>query len=197
MTTLLLKRALIVISKFNFMYCTLGLQEFDALNSSEVNEFRFKMRKIGEEIAENRKKQTWQEKLFYQFPPQISTNSFILTEYIKEKKFIKIASKFDNEYDNYSENRSNEKDIMQSSFTFNVPPNIKPKKLLEMILAKRATILNRRNERANEYILKVCGQDDFLVGDYEIIEFQYIQDCISREIIPTLVTVHVDRVPGK
>lgn len=174
-----------------------GLQEFDALNSSEVNEFRFKMRKIGEEIAENRKKQTWQEKLFYQFPPRISTTSFILTEYVKENKFIKIASKFDNEYDNYSENRSNEKDIMQSSFTFNVPPNIKPKKLLEMILAKKATILNRRNERTNEYVLKVCGQDDFLVGEYEIIEFQYIQDCISREITPTLVTVHVDRVPGK
>ncbi|XP_018567528.1 phosphatidylinositol 4,5-bisphosphate 3-kinase catalytic subunit delta isoform [Anoplophora glabripennis] len=171
------------------------LQEFDALNSSEVNEFRFKMRKMGEEIADNRKKQTWQEKLFYQFPPRISTNSFILTEYLKENKFIKIASKFDNEYDNYSENRSNEKDIMQSSFTFNVPPNIKPKKLLEMILAKRATILNRRNERTNEYVLKVCSQDDFLVGEYEIIEFQYIQDCISREITPTLVTVHVDRVP--
>ncbi|KAJ8946954.1 hypothetical protein NQ314_008755 [Rhamnusium bicolor] len=166
------------------------------LIGKQINDFRFKMRKMGDDIAQVRSKQTWQEKLNYQFPPRISTNSYILTETMNENKFIKIASKFDHEYDYCeSENRSNEKEVMQSSFTFNVPPSIRPKKLLEMILSKRATILNRRNERATEYILKVCGQDEFLFGEYEIIQFQYIQDCISKDLTPTLVTVHVDRVP--
>ncbi|KAJ8947735.1 hypothetical protein NQ318_017997 [Aromia moschata] len=112
------------------------LQEFDALNSSEINDFRFKMRKMGEEMAQERSKQTWQERLYYQFPPRILTSSYILSEIKNENRNIKIASKFDHEYDYYEpENRSNER------------------------------------------------------------EFQYIQDCLSKDITPTLVTLHVDRVP--
>ncbi|KAG5883732.1 hypothetical protein JTB14_024233 [Gonioctena quinquepunctata] len=165
------------------------LQEFDALNSSEINDFRFKMARMGDELAQARLKQTWVERLNYQFPPRISKQSYILNETLNENRNINISTKFDYELNHF------EKEIMQSSFTFNVPPNIKPKKLLEMILYKRATILNKRNERVSEYILKVCGQDEFLFGDNEIIEFQYIQDCLSKDIIPTLVTIHVDRVP--
>lgn len=87
---------------------------------------------------------------------------------------------------------------MHSSFIFNVFPSIKPRKLLEMFLFQRATtIMNIRNERTNEYVLKVCGQDDFVVGDCELIQFQYIQDCISRDIMPTLVTLYFNQVPGK
>lgn len=78
-----------------------------------------------------------------------------------------------------------------------MPPNIIPNKLLEMILAKRANILNYRNEMPNEYVLKVCGQDEYLVGDYPIVQFQYVQDSIKRDVIPTLVTVQKNSVPSK
>ncbi|XP_023030262.1 phosphatidylinositol 3-kinase 92E [Leptinotarsa decemlineata] len=169
------------------------LQEFDALNSSEINDFRFKMARMGEEFAQARSKQTWVDRLFYQFPPRITKNSYILNETLSENRNINISTKFDHELD-FNEKRT-EKEIMQSSFTFNVPPTINPKKLLEMILYKRATIMNTRNERVSEYVLKVSGQDEFLVGDNEIIEYQYIQDCLTRDIMPTLVTMHVDRVP--
>jgi phosphatidylinositol-4,5-bisphosphate 3-kinase len=56
--------------------------------------------------------------------------------------------------------------------------------------------LNIRNERCNDYVLKVCGQDEYLVGDHHIIQFQYIQDSLSRDITPIVVTVQVDNVPG-
>lgn len=153
------------------------------------------MRRIGDEMAQERSKKSWLERLFYQFPPRLAKNSGIYKEIIKEKKNINVSSKFDHEY-NFYDNR-NENEIMQSSFTFNVPPTIKPRDLLEMIWYKRATIMNIRNERANEYVLKVCGQDEFLVGDTELLQFQYIQDCISRNIMPTLVTLHIEKVPGK
>lgn len=131
----------------------------------------------------------------YQFPPRLAKYSCIYSDTIKENKNINVASKFDHEYTFY-ENRC-ENEIMQSSFTFNVSPKIKPRQLLEMILYKRATIMNIRHERANEYVLKVCGQDEFLVSDCELIEFQYVQDCISRGIMPTLVTLHVNKVPSE
>lgn len=170
------------------------LQEFDSLNNAEVNDFRFKMRRLGDEIAQLRTKASWFERLNYQFPPRLAKGSHIYNETLKEKKKINVTSKFDHEY-TFFENR-NENEIMQSSFTFNIPPTTLPKELLEMILYKRATIMNKRNEFPNEYILKICGQDEFLYGDFELIEFQYIQDCLSREIMPTLITLHVNKVPG-
>lgn len=166
----------------------LGLQEFDALNSNEINDFRFKMRKMGEEIAQLRSKQTWLERLYYQFPPRIVKESYILKEVLSKRKNINIALKFDSQ--------SNGPEVMQTSFTFKVPLTIRPRELIEMFLSKTASI-NFKSGTANDYILKVCGQDEFLVGDNEVIHFQYVQDCMSKDIIPTLVTLHIDRVPGK
>lgn len=77
-----------------------------------------------------------------------------------------------------------------------MPYTIKPEKLLEHILNKKATLLNIRGEKVCDYVLKVCGQDEYLVGDYKIIQFQYIQDCIAREVVPTLVTVSRESVPS-
>lgn len=64
-----------------------GLQEFDALNSSEINDFRFKMRRMGDELAQQRQKQTWVDQLNYQFPPRISRQSYILIETLNEKRY--------------------------------------------------------------------------------------------------------------
>lgn len=170
------------------------LQEFDALNSPEINDFRFKMRKLGDELAEERTKLTWQEKLQYQFPARLNPGNYVMSDVLNAGRHINIASKFEHATDKNS-STTNEKDVMHSSFTFNVSPDIRPAKLLEMIVYKRATTLNIKNERPTDYVLKICGQDEFLVGDHPIIEFQYIQDCISKEMTPILVTIHKDRVP--
>lgn len=71
-----------------------------------------------------------------------------------------------------------------------------PSKLIEMVLNKKANLLNVRGEKPSDYVLKVCGQDEFLVGDYPLIEFQYIQDSIARDIVPTVVTISVKSVPS-
>lgn len=86
---------------------------------------------------------------------------------------------------------------MQSSFRFSVPFTIKPSKLLEMVLNKKATSFNIKGEKPSDYVLKVCGQDEYLVGDYDLIQYQYIQDCVAREAVPTLVTVALNTVPSK
>lgn len=72
-----------------------------------------------------------------------------------------------------------------------------PIQLLAMILNKKALNLNTRGEHVNDYVLKVCGQEEYLVGDYPLIQFVYIQEALSRDIIPTLVAVSVDSVASK
>ncbi|XP_018318828.1 phosphatidylinositol 4,5-bisphosphate 3-kinase catalytic subunit delta isoform [Agrilus planipennis] len=149
------------------------LQEFDALSSAEINDFRFKMRKLGDEIAYERSKLSWQERLHYQFPPRLAQGN------VNCDRPIVLISKFEN---------------IDTSFTFSVPGTTTPSKLLETILNKKGNILNIR-EKPCDYILKVCGRDEFLVGDYDLIQFQYIQDALNRDITPVLVTIPIDSVP--
>lgn len=86
--------------------------------------------------------------------------------------------------------------LLQNAFKFNVPFKIKPDKLLELIFNKKSARLNIKGEKPSDFILKVCGQDEYLVGNHEIIEFQYIQECIARETMPTVVTVSRSKVPS-
>lgn len=49
-----------------------GLHEFAALKNSEVNDFRWKMRLLGDDMALGRHKRSWAEKVRYQFPSRIA-----------------------------------------------------------------------------------------------------------------------------
>lgn len=77
---------------------------------------------------------------------------------------------------------------------FHIPHTTTPHQLLVMILNKRANTLMSRGERPNDFTLKVCGQEEYLIGDYPLIQFSYIQDCLARDITPTLVTLSVNSI---
>ncbi|KAL3270242.1 hypothetical protein HHI36_009298 [Cryptolaemus montrouzieri] len=158
------------------------LQEFDSMNSPEINNFRFKMRKVGEDIAKSREKLSWQQKVFYQFPPRISVPNIILLKHLGHDKNFKIATRFGNSDNSYN-------------FTSDVSMSTYPAKLLEMVLTKKATIFNMKIERLSDYVLKVCGRDDFIMGDEPLINFQYIQESLSYGVTPVLVALNVCDVP--
>ncbi|XP_015605201.1 phosphatidylinositol 4,5-bisphosphate 3-kinase catalytic subunit delta isoform [Cephus cinctus] len=159
-----------------------GLHEFAALKNSEVNDFRWKMRVLGDEIALGRQKKSWVEKMQYQFPSRLATTPDVPKNIESRLKdgHILLLTKFEN---------------IETSFKFRVPHTITPYQLLEQILTKRANTLMSRGERAGDFILKVCGQEEYLIGDYPLIQFNYIQDCLERDIAPILVTLSVDSVP--
>ncbi|KAK4875877.1 hypothetical protein RN001_012299 [Aquatica leii] len=156
------------------------LQEFDALSSPEINDFRFKMRRLGDEVAQDRTKYSWEKRLYYQFSPRLAPVSASVAESICHGSNIAILSKFES---------------TTITCTFHVPHTTTPTKLLETILAKKANILNTRGENPYDFVLKVCGRDEYLVGDHPIIHFQYIQDSLFRDITPTVVTMSVNSVP--
>lgn len=72
-----------------------GLQEFDSLNSAEINDFRFKMRKLGDEIAEDRSKRSWVQRLYYQFPPRLAPVAITLADTVCQNGNIVLVSKFE------------------------------------------------------------------------------------------------------
>jgi len=85
---------------------------------------------------------------------------------------------------------------LQASFTFQIAHTTTPPELLEVILNKRANTLKTRGEQPNDFTLKVCGQEEYLIGDnIPLIQFGYIQDCLAKDIMPTLVTLSKQSVP--
>lgn len=75
-----------------------GLHEFASLKNSEVNDFRWKMRLLGDEIAIGRQHQGWEEKVRYQYPPRLSTSSIVpknVQKKIKDGNIV-VMIKFEN-----------------------------------------------------------------------------------------------------
>ncbi|XP_036147909.1 phosphatidylinositol 4,5-bisphosphate 3-kinase catalytic subunit beta isoform [Monomorium pharaonis] len=157
-----------------------GLHEFAALKNSEVNDFRWKMRLLGDEVALSRQKRCWTEKVHYQFPSRISP---IVPKNIESRLKdgnIVLVTKFENS---------------EVSFTFQIAHTITPPKLLEAILIKRTNTLKTRGE-PNDFTLKVCGKEEYLMGDnIPLIHFGYIQDCLAKDVTPVLVTLSKQSVP--
>nr|XP_022907614.1 phosphatidylinositol 4,5-bisphosphate 3-kinase catalytic subunit delta isoform [Onthophagus taurus]XP_022907621.1 phosphatidylinositol 4,5-bisphosphate 3-kinase catalytic subunit delta isoform [Onthophagus taurus] len=144
------------------------LQDFDALSSAEVNQFRFKMRKFGEDTAKDRQQLTWEQKLMYYYSPRIG-----IPNTITKQKFM-VSIKIDKD----------------KSFSFNVPRDMYPEKLLQICLDKRASNLNIHDVYVEKYVLKVFGQNEYIIGSYPLIEYQYIQEELLKDAYPVLVLVN-------
>lgn len=157
--------------------CLIGksLNDYKIINNPEVHDFRYKMNLMADEVSTRRTKMSFMEKLAYQYPVRLAANPDLpetLRRRLRNDHFV-LVSKFHNDE--------------TSSFTFNVHCFIRPMKVLEQILTKKALTMNAKGERANDHILKVCGRDEYLYGDHPLVQFMYIQDTLSRGSVPTLV----------
>ncbi|XP_058443761.1 phosphatidylinositol 4,5-bisphosphate 3-kinase catalytic subunit beta isoform [Malaya genurostris] len=138
----------------------------------EVNDFRTKMSYLGEEIANKRSVMGLMERIMYQYPPKL-VNSAHIPELVKKRitngDICVVAKSAD----------------MQ--VTVKIPCKATPDEVLKRILEKKQISVNTRNENSSDFILKVCGREEYMFGDHPIINFQYVQDSLSREETPTFV----------
>lgn len=70
-----------------------------------------------------------------------------------------------------------------------------PKDLIVQILAKKAMNLQTQGKHAEDFVLKVCGREEYLIGSVTILNFHYVQECLSRDVLPELVLTSVESVP--
>ncbi|XP_028178666.1 phosphatidylinositol 4,5-bisphosphate 3-kinase catalytic subunit delta isoform [Ostrinia furnacalis] len=157
-----------------------GLNEFDSLRSLEVNDFRKQMRSLAEESLMKRMQSTWLERLRYQCPPRLAEQAVPVTlkSHLNKNCFI-LVTKFANS---------------EFSSSLCVPITRTPAQHIEIILRRQANSLNMRSEPATNYVLKVCGREEYLFGDYPLIQFQYIQEMLSRDLVPQVMTVSMDKL---
>jgi len=76
--------------------------EFDSLKSSEVNQFRGKMKALADQMQANRRRQKWLERLLYQFAPRLAASTLssnilptTVTRRLRDDNFS-VVIKFDN-----------------------------------------------------------------------------------------------------
>ncbi|VVC95371.1 unnamed protein product [Leptidea sinapis] len=156
-----------------------GLNEFDSLRSSEVNDFRMRMRCLAEESLLKRAQSTCIERLRYHCPPRLAEHSSVpatLTSHLNNNCFILVTKVANTEV----------------SFTSNVPVTLTPQQHIETILRKKANSLNMRGEHPRNFVLKVCGREEYLLGDHPLIQFLYIQEMLARDGVPQVMTVSCD-----
>lgn len=134
------------------------VEDFQLLNNPEVNDFRFKIGVLTKKISYDRTHMNLQQKLTYQFPPRLA-NTKEIPDFVKGNEIMLTAR-----YENFE----NEDNLV----TFKVPLDLPPHEVLNIIFRKNAF---KKKKEDTAYILKVYGQDEYIYGDYPIIQFLYVQ----------------------
>ncbi|XP_013182174.1 PREDICTED: phosphatidylinositol 4,5-bisphosphate 3-kinase catalytic subunit delta isoform [Papilio xuthus] len=158
-----------------------GLNEFDNLKSSEVNDFRMRMRYLAEESMIKRAQSTRLERLRYRCPPRLADSPAVpttLTSHLNNNCFILVTKVANTEF----------------SFTTNVPVSRTPQQHIDTILKKKVNSLNMRGEDPRSYVLKVCGREEYLFGKEPLIQFLYIQEMLAKDGVPQVMTVSMDKL---
>lgn len=65
------------------------------------------------------------------------------------------------------------------------------------VIRKKELKHQLKGEQVGDYVFKVCGQEEYLVGNVPLVEFVYIQESLIKDVQPTLIVVNIRNVPGK
>ncbi|XP_037722710.1 phosphatidylinositol 4,5-bisphosphate 3-kinase catalytic subunit delta isoform [Drosophila subpulchrella] len=147
----------------------------------EIDDFRQYMTQVCDNIEVERSIYTWQQRLLYEHPLRLA-NSTKMPELIRERhptRTFLIVVKNEND---------------QSTFTLSVNEQDTPFTLTESTLQKMNRSQMKMNDRTGDYILKVSGRDEYLLGDYPLIQFLYIQETLSDSAVPNVVLQSVYRL---
>ncbi|XP_035787665.1 phosphatidylinositol 4,5-bisphosphate 3-kinase catalytic subunit delta isoform-like [Anopheles albimanus] len=138
------------------------------LNNPEVNDFRSKMGRVEEEIASQRAAMTRKERIAYQYPVKLAPS---VPEPIAQlETFCVVAISAD------------------IKVTVKVKSTASPEEVLKRIFEKKQfSVVKSRNESSSDYMLKVCGREEYIYGEHQINRFQYVQDCLMRDEPPAFL----------
>ncbi|MBN3300650.1 PK3CB kinase, partial [Amia calva] len=153
-----------------------GLHELDALQDSEVKDFRSKMFRICEEKMQKLQMFTWMEWLQTCFSPQLDPCT---PDSIQDKLYegmVKVTMHF-----NHS----------QDTASLIISPYTTPNALTEQAVKKWLTTHGTDEEEVNcsNYVLRVSGKLEFLFGDHPLIHYKYVKTCVMSRENPHLTLV--------
>ena len=124
---------------------------------------------------------TAKQKILYQYPPKLANTDEIpnTVKQVLDNEMFLIVAKLSND---------------EITVTLKVSCFLKTSELMSEIMMKFQTKIKNFRRRIDDYILKICGQEEYIFGDHPLIQFLYIQDRLSRGEVPTVVMIFVSDV---
>ena len=147
--------------------CLIGknLDEFDQMESPEVNDFRRTYRYMVEDISRERNQLNWEGRAMYAYPPEIETSNDIPAHVeqnlMDNRRFlVNVAIK-------------NKRASIKDLHAFNVSADTYPYELLTLVLKRRGVIMGVHDfDNPGDYVLKIVGQESYLLGEYPLLRYK-------------------------
>ncbi|XP_071805229.1 phosphatidylinositol 4,5-bisphosphate 3-kinase catalytic subunit beta isoform-like [Asterias amurensis] len=151
-----------------------SLHEWDMMKNPEVDDFRRNNRRMCMTIQRQRASWEWERKALYLYPPQVSASSE-LPEHIS-KIFKRNNSAFYADI-TFVSSKAKQKSVLPVSC------HDYPSDLIKRAVRK----VHQQGIAEDQYVIKVRGREDFLMGNYPLSQFIYIRQCVSKDIRPELL----------
>lgn len=165
------------------------LRDFDAIKDPEVNDFRLEMMESCKKAIEIRSQLTWEEKLMYCSPPDLE-GSLDRSNPLVGERLSSQGTFYIHVY--YAGAGKDPQRFMLQATPYEQLNDLLKKALYRV---QRASGPERDQGNGEDYILKVCGVDEFLLGSYPLIQYKYIKRSICKNQQPYLALIPKSSVP--
>lgn len=160
-----------------------GPQKHDSFQPAEIDFFRKQMDELCQEIITTRRGQTAMEKFQWRHPVRLRSSPQVPSQ---------LESRLDNGHIVIEVNWQSSEN---TSTKLKLSAQCYPLDAVHMCLSKRASITGGPVADKNDYMLKVFGLDEYIYGDYPLIQFKYVYQCLVKNIAPQFWLVLKDTLP--
>ncbi len=162
-----------------------GLHDFDSLKSLEVNDFRYQMKTMVAGMNLQKKNLSSLEKIKHHYPCHVADSNelpLFLSPKVCDGNIV-VSIRIDNTDSTVS--------------PFSIAHTARPVQLLTMALQKNAVMTGQYPfslDMAHDYVLKLCGRQEYLIGDYYLSRFLCVRDLLVKDVLPSFVVVSIEKV---
>lgn len=148
-----------------------GIHKQESFQAAEIFDFKQKMSDLCREIATQRRAQTPMEKFMWRYPLRLRNADSVPPELqatlTKGRIVVDIG---------FGDNGI--------CYKLQVDHMKIPDDAVKKALLKRSNTTGAPFENSELYILKVIGQEEYLYGDYPLIQFKYVYQCLVKKTAP-------------
>jgi phosphatidylinositol-4,5-bisphosphate 3-kinase len=157
---------------------TIGKRLADFTNlGPEVSEFRKNTLKVCKTAVEDRQR-TWQERLAHAFPPNVEEKPLLPTHECNLPAGNKL------QLDVKMATAGGHSPAQSHTTTVQVDVSSKPSDVIEAVFNRKSIQIDGSPQ---DYLLKVCGREEYLIKDYQLHHYKYIRQCIAKSLRPELL----------
>lgn len=160
-----------------------ALQDFDEQNNVEVSDFRRQMKYFCDSVIAQLKQDSWEKRVLQLYPVALESTPELplyLQNKLHDGNLVLYISV--------------DRRITESTFKLSVRPDINTAELLSLVIKKKGITIGIQESDIKNYVLKICGLEEFLIGSNPLSQYHYIRDCLSCDKTPELVLVTIDTI---